>query len=397
LTFVADGVTRGENMLILDHPQIVNGAQTSWAVFDAIDGLAPAHREAPRSAELLIKIVETTDKEIVEEIATATNQQNAISERDLKSNDLPQKEIGAAFNSLPQPVLYEDKEGKGAALASRQRGRFFVALVGKGKPSLRELTNEDAGQAYLAFLGLPYRSKQDKKLIFTSLYTPIFGVTLDEAVRFDALGLGRPDFRVGKGAICFTNDCLYAFSIVQLAKAISALYEQKLLSYEERKSSALSPKEGLAFKSLQDVGSYHKFWQYFLSAAICEITRSWAERRKESELIVRELVLGRDLDPFFRSLRQRQKLFNIETNLEHAYILDEINPSNDFNAIGKWTREISKKLNTLVKAESEKLGTAFRMQGFIDQQNTTYFAMRDWIRTEYTEGPKNWSDIFPLE
>ena len=398
LTFVSTAVDAIDGALVLSHPQIVNGCQTSWAIFEALDELAPADRDRRPKAELLIKIVETTAPAIFDQIAASTNRQNAITDRDLRANDTAQREIGASFDRLPQPVLYENKEGGAAALGPR-RDRYIILTGGRGKQPMRSMNNTEAAQVYLAVLGLPYYSKQSKRLIFSDLYDPIFGVNLSASLRFGTLSSdARPDFDVAGGPDGFRDDVLFGFAVSQLADGIKGAYEARLDRYEEL-GRALAPLEKSAYRKLQTVCSYHKFWQYFISAAIAEIVRLWAKRHSVTEFDIRSIIIADDIDPFFMSARSRQAQFKPDANLDHALVNDEQDPSDRYPALAKWIRRVGKRLETLIEASAgdpNHWDETFRMQGFIDQRPSTYLDIRNWIRGEYNQGADHWSAAFPL-
>lgn len=69
--------------ITLRAPQIVNGGQTSHALFQA----SKVDFDALQRVRLLVKIIETKDKSLYSKVAEATNSQTPIRSRDLRSND----------------------------------------------------------------------------------------------------------------------------------------------------------------------------------------------------------------------------------------------------------------------------------------------------------------------
>ena len=304
LTFVASTVrqSRDRKNLVLVHPQIVNGCQTSWAIFEAFGEMRPATKATTPRAEILVKIVETNDDpELAGRIAYSTNQQNAISDRDLKANQGIQRTIQAAFNQLKQPVYYEYKEGGIGMLLPTQRARFNVRVT-RGRLPIRAISNILAGQLYLAIVGSPASSKQDKKLIFSTYYAAIFHVDLSPELRFRDLDGASAT----TGVMAFRDDVMFGFSVYQLAEAIKGLYERKIAMYENR---ALTPLERSGERALTTIGAYRKFWQYLLIASVNEVAQLWAKRRDLTVQEIRTLLLGDDFNPFFGSQRVRQAFF----------------------------------------------------------------------------------------
>ncbi len=80
----------------VENLQIVNGAQTSYALFEA-------QKQKPSILDdvlLLIRVYETKDTELPNKIAIATNSQTRIYGRDLMSNSSLQIQLEAAFKNL---------------------------------------------------------------------------------------------------------------------------------------------------------------------------------------------------------------------------------------------------------------------------------------------------------
>ena len=138
--------------IALTNVQIVNGGQTSNALFEA-------HKKNPEKVQdvlVLGRIYETRTRDITSEIAEATNSQTPINTRDLHSNDDVQKKLEESF--LDQGLFYERKSRQHSAQSRKKR---VDALA--------------AGQAYLAYAeGLPEVAKKDRARVFRDLYQNIF-------------------------------------------------------------------------------------------------------------------------------------------------------------------------------------------------------------------------------
>ena len=99
---------------------------------------ATAHSGSLRDdVEVLAKIFETTDDRFVSKVVLTTNNQNAISSRDLKANDQVQEDYQLAFQRL-HGLRYERKPREFKGL-SRDEARSLVS-------------NEKVAQAYLAIV-----------------------------------------------------------------------------------------------------------------------------------------------------------------------------------------------------------------------------------------------------
>lgn len=145
--------------------QIVNGGQTTNSIYEASQsGLLDD------SVYVLIKIVATENKNLVEKIAESTNTQTNVKARDLRSNDQIQKLIEKML--LNEGYYYETRKNK-----------YKDSPVAKGK----RIDMEVATQAYYAFsLKEPANAKNKKKQLFGSLYEEIFKVD-DKKISDDIL------------------------------------------------------------------------------------------------------------------------------------------------------------------------------------------------------------------
>lgn len=161
ITIIAKDFThqtiRGSKIKLTDF-QIVNGAQTSYSLFNAFK--SDAAKVAPLI--LLVKIFASSREDISERIAIATNSQARIAPRDLKANDQIQKKIGVAFEA--SGILYERKKNQ------------FESKTGLRIDSLK------LGQAIVAYhLSEPHQAKTVSDEIFGDQYNRVFSETLDSS------------------------------------------------------------------------------------------------------------------------------------------------------------------------------------------------------------------------
>ncbi|MDX1961011.1 MAG: AIPR family protein [Leptospiraceae bacterium] len=133
--------------------QIVNGGQTSHALFEAF----LQEKEKIDNILLLVRICESKHgNKISEKISESTNSQTPVKSRDLRSNDDVQRRLEEEFRDLG--YFYESKENK---------------YIDEDKS--RRLNNELLAQLYLSFyLSLPSEAKNNKSVIFGERYREIF-------------------------------------------------------------------------------------------------------------------------------------------------------------------------------------------------------------------------------
>ena len=138
--------------IAMTNVQIVNGGQTSNALFEA-------NRKNPKKIQdvlVLVRIYETRTRNITSEIAEATNSQTPINTRDLHSNDDIQKMLEESF--LDQGLFYERKY-----------------LQHQNQTRKKRIDALSAGQALLAYaLGSPEVAKKNRARVFQDLYDTVF-------------------------------------------------------------------------------------------------------------------------------------------------------------------------------------------------------------------------------
>lgn len=116
--------------LKLKNVQIVNGCQTSMTLQNMF-----AQGKLKGDVEVLVKAFVTQDPKFVSRVVLTTNNQNAISQRDLRANDEIQADYQRAFKDV-YGLHYERKPGEFKKLTKME----FKKVI----------SNEKVGQAYLA-------------------------------------------------------------------------------------------------------------------------------------------------------------------------------------------------------------------------------------------------------
>ena len=147
-----DPVTDPDNPhLKIENLQIVNGCQTS-------SSLAIAEEEGilQDDTTVILKVFETSDLELVDKVVLTTNNQNKITNRNLRANDKIQRDLERGFSI--HSYFYERKP------------RQF-----QDKESARIIPNELAATAYLAIaLKRPSDARSRKYKIWNDYYDSIF-------------------------------------------------------------------------------------------------------------------------------------------------------------------------------------------------------------------------------
>ncbi|MEX5218413.1 MAG: AIPR family protein [Nitrospira sp.] len=149
-----DAVTDPDNPHIkIKNLQIVNGCQTATTL-----ATAQKHGNLAADVRVVVRIYETKEKDLVDKIVLTTNNQNRITNRDLRANDTIQLDMERAFSIYG--YHYERKP--------RQYDNLSI-------PSSKIIANESVGQAYLSVvLKKPSDARGRKYKVWEEYYTQIF-------------------------------------------------------------------------------------------------------------------------------------------------------------------------------------------------------------------------------
>ncbi len=138
--------------VFIKNPQIVNGGQTSFSLFEAYN----RDFKKLEKVKVLVKIIETDDAEFRSRIAEATNSQTMIRSRDLRSNDNVQLKLESTLKD--HGYFYERK--------SNQH---------QDKPHIQRIDARKAGQIMFSYYHKePEKAKSASEKIFGEYYELIF-------------------------------------------------------------------------------------------------------------------------------------------------------------------------------------------------------------------------------
>lgn len=146
--------TTDEKTYWVTNMQIVNGCQTTTTLGENI---AKLDDDVP--AYVLVRIVAGADEELQSDISLYNNRQNAVTDRDLQSNDDIQERLQQEFDLLPERWFYERKRGEWDAKVKPKAAM-------KVRYGTRRLENEKVAQAAYAFHHDPSVARARKKYLF---------------------------------------------------------------------------------------------------------------------------------------------------------------------------------------------------------------------------------------
>jgi len=144
------------NYIILHNPQIINGCQTVISIHRAYHQFTEESKQRNFEADCLVpvRMIITSEVELLSEIVTASNNQNIMSPRNLRSNSRHQKVLQNRFlNQLSHKWFYERKDGEFISL-KKQPARWFKTSHFQSKQGIeRVVSNEDIAKTWLSFIG----------------------------------------------------------------------------------------------------------------------------------------------------------------------------------------------------------------------------------------------------
>jgi hypothetical protein len=169
-------VAPNEQVVSLERMQIINGAQTTYSLFEVYQ-----KKTLRDDVRVLLKVIESEEPEFIDNVTLYTNSQNPVNLRDLCSRDIVQTRIQTALLG-PYKCFYERKRGEfQARYPTIEMKEKILGPQWKN----RLINNEKAAQAFLSFfLDKPSHAKASKKRIFIKgsegFYDNIFSSNLVE-------------------------------------------------------------------------------------------------------------------------------------------------------------------------------------------------------------------------
>ena len=157
----------------VENLQIVNGGQTCMTIFKTAQEMRARNMELPADATVLVRLYKLPkeNQDIVLRITHATNSQNPVDLKDLRSNDQKQQQLEASIRDLG--FIYRRKRMDTAA-----------------KPT--DITSGTAAEALLAvWRNAPHQAKFLTREHFGKLYDRIFTPDLNGAQTISAVLLYR--------------------------------------------------------------------------------------------------------------------------------------------------------------------------------------------------------------
>lgn len=171
--FSYNALQSSDYQIRIENLQIVNGGQTCMTIFKTLDEMQASGKPLPAEASVLVRIYKLPkdNEDIVLQITHATNSQNPVDLKDLRSNDEKQQQLDSSIQALG--YAYRRKRMDGAAKST-------------------DITSGAAAEAILAvWRTAPHQAKFLTREHFGKLYETIFSNSLNGAQTVVAVLLYR--------------------------------------------------------------------------------------------------------------------------------------------------------------------------------------------------------------
>lgn len=319
----------GSDSLRLTKPQIINGCQTSYAIYDFAKEHAKKKSELDKldRAFVLCKVVDDVDQ--IDTLTESANLQNPISFRDRKANDTLQSDIMHALADrtvVPVPIFYEKKENEWESVVDNDRQSTFKVPKVKGR-TYRKISNGLAGQIHLSLLGVPHDARDKKGILFENAeyYRAAYGYNLPVSER--AAKVGSDIFVVDKGGTgldLWCRELLFGHAIHRTANAVAA----KILP---------AKREGATDTILKamEAKSYWKFYGFHLTWAMRYIVQSRSADEGIPAAKLRDSLIGPDPSLWFMSPAKILGQFSTDATPKKREIFPKKQKST-LSALGTW-------------------------------------------------------------
>lgn len=371
VTIIADAIVNNNpNYFQLIKPQIINGCQTSYAIYNFYETLEKSGLNIVDYISYVpLKIIETDTSNTTrnEEIARAANTQNPITPRDKNSTDELQTTLRSTFGNLTPKIFYDNKNGLWDSILRNNKQSIYKVPNIRGK-TYRTLNNQLVGQLYLSLLGKPNIAGNQKGIVFSDekYYSAVFNYKLPSETRFSNIGIELKDAKLISSENDFISDVLFAFGVYRFLEAIEGvLYPKKKNQYID---NPLDP--NYEFYEKVATKEFVKFWHFHIVRLIHMIIYTIAQGKHDQIANIRNNLIGSDNNLFFAPNKNIANKFNIEQLPQKYTILDVSNPSVEFALFGKWISSLEQIFYDAISVEKGKLDWKGYNQYFYKRENT---------------------------
>lgn len=244
----------------IENLQIVNGGQSCMTIFKTIEEMQASGHPLPLDANVLVRIYKLPkeNEDIVLQITHATNSQNPVDLKDLRSNDETQQRLDSSISALGYQYRRKRIEGmvRVDEITSGVAAEAILAVWRHAPHQARFLTREHFGKLYdvvftrdlngaqVICAVLLYRIAENHRrrpaqdepqfVRYASCFLAMqMGKRLlnDLAVAYD--GLDHRNFAQAKSLIDQHGESYFAAAILDVDSALKALYGEQEVSMQQ--------------------------------------------------------------------------------------------------------------------------------------------------------------------
>lgn len=150
--FTYNALQSSDFQIKVENLQIVNGGQTSMTILKTIEEMEKTGNQLPKDISVLVRIYKLPkdNEDIVLQITHATNSQNPVDLKDLRSNDQKQRTLEASINTLGYTYRRKrlDTNTKPMEITSGVAAEAILAVWRKAPHQAKFLTREHFGKLY---------------------------------------------------------------------------------------------------------------------------------------------------------------------------------------------------------------------------------------------------------
>ena len=143
-------------------PQVINGCQTIISLYEAYTDYSEEsmRHSFEHDCYVPVRFLITDKSDLIDDVVTASNNQNKMSARNLVSNTRTQRVLATRFRSLRHRWFYQRKDGEFTSLKDYRGPSFKPSHYAYGSNRFRVIDNEVLAKAWLSFIGFSKDSSE---------------------------------------------------------------------------------------------------------------------------------------------------------------------------------------------------------------------------------------------
>lgn len=333
-------------VLRLFEPQIVNGCQTSWAIFEAVERSIRCGSPPP-TGYALAKIIVTADPGVASQITRSSNRQNAISPKDEAARDPRQIGISSALSSFATNLRVHWDHRRGALANIEAKAEVQEYRVMNHPKLYRILRNELGGQVMLAMAGAVLEAKNKQSELF-NVDSPLprwaFAYNLPTLARFDGLKAEPYLESGGTGDLNrYVADVTFGFAVYQ--HAVGAFREgHAALQAQLAKRASIDNLDPAVFTASKATRDFVRYWTFDVVRLVHRIAEAWVRDRGKDREVIRGALVGdlrrpKFMDALFLPKGSSPQWFRLDLDPTRANVLDPGSQPRDL-LLAKWFVEL---------------------------------------------------------